>query len=87
MARNEAELQEFLSNPVVKKLDVNSDVARVYADIVVSLRRAATPLPTNDIWIAAVALHAGATVLTYDAHFHAVTSVGALVLPTPASRG
>jgi predicted nucleic acid-binding protein len=81
LRRNEAELREFLENPVVEVLEVDHDVARAYAEIVVDLRKAGSPIPTNDIWIAAVAARAGATVLTYDTHFRAVSRIGSLILP------
>ncbi len=79
--KNDAELREFLANPVVEVLGVDHQVARIYAEIVVDLRQAATPIPTNDVWIAAVAARAGATVLTYDSHFKSISRVGSLVLP------
>jgi tRNA(fMet)-specific endonuclease VapC len=82
--QNEAELGDFLAHPVVELLTVDEDVARLYAEIVVALRNAGTPLPTNDIWIAASAGRAGATVLTYDPHFAAIQRVGSLVIPPAA---
>ena len=80
LARNQAELAEFLAHPVVEELVVDREVARVYAEIALALRRAGTPLPTNDVWIAAAASRAGATVLTYDPHFTRIQRVGAVVL-------
>ncbi len=77
---NEAELQEFLSSPVVDVLRVDSDVSRHYAAILVDLRRAGTPIPTNDVWIAATVANAGATLLTYDEHFAKIARVGILLL-------
>lgn len=59
---------------------VDDLVAQIYAEIVVALRQSRRPLPTNDIWIAACAARAGATVLTFDAHFAEIDRVGALVL-------
>ena len=79
-AANEAELDEFLANPAVEVLPVDDEVARLYAEIVVELRRRGTPLPTNDIWIAATAARADATVLTYDPHFAKIRRVGSVVL-------
>jgi predicted nucleic acid-binding protein len=73
-------LERFLANPVVELIRVDGDVAQIYAEIVVALRRAGRPLPTNDIWIAACAASVGATVLTFDAHFAEIDRVGALVL-------
>ena len=83
--RNEKELLEFLSNPVVEGLLIDADTARTYAEIVVELRKAGTPIPTNDIWIAACAAQAGETALTYDPHSQAVRRVGALALPDSQS--
>ena len=47
------------------------------------LKKAGTPLPANDLWIAAVAVRHGAPVLTYDAHFQKIPRTGATVLSTP----
>lgn len=80
--KNAAELHQFLANPVVEEIVVDGDVSQIYADIVIALRRRGVPLPTNDIWIAACAARAGATVLTYDPHFAEIQRVGSLVLST-----
>jgi len=58
-----------LTVPVVHLLDVDNMTTYHYAEIVADLRRAGTPVPTNDIWIAAVAIREAAMVITYDAHF------------------
>ena len=79
-ARNEEELQKFLRHPMVEILEVEDEAARIYPEIIVALRSAGTPLPTNDIWIAAVAARAGATILTYDDHFRLIHRVGSTVL-------
>lgn len=78
--RNEAELGAFLDNPVVQVLPVDAETSRQYAEIVAELRKAGTPIPTNDIWIAATAARNGATVLTCDAHFERVGRVGSIVI-------
>lgn len=78
--RNEAELDEFLGNPVVEILEVDVETSRHYAEMVVELRRAGTPLPTNDIWIAATAARSGTTVLTCDDHFESIARVGSIVV-------
>jgi predicted nucleic acid-binding protein len=80
LERNAPELAEFLDHPMVHEIALDHDVGRVYAEIVVALRKAGTPVPTNDVWIAAAAAHTGATVLTYDAHFRAIQRVGSIVL-------
>jgi tRNA(fMet)-specific endonuclease VapC len=82
-ARNEEELAEFLAHPAVDEIPVDRDVARIYADIVTALRRAGTPLPTNDIWIAATSARVGSPILTFDAHFQAVGRIGTILIEAP----
>lgn len=77
---NETALCEFLAHPAVEEVAVDGEVSHHYAGIVADLRRAGTPLPTNDLWIAATAARHGAFVLTYDAHFEAIARVGSIVL-------
>ena len=77
---NIGELEEFLSHSAVETVPVDEHVAQIYGEIFADLRARGRPLPTNDIWIAASAARAGATVLTFDAHFREVARVGALVL-------
>jgi tRNA(fMet)-specific endonuclease VapC len=80
-ARNENDLDVFLSNPVVHALDVDDEAAQIYAEIILALRAAGTPVPTNDIWIAALAAREGVHVATYDAHFGLIARIGTHVLP------
>lgn len=82
-AANQSELDRFVANPSVEVLAIGEDVVGLYADIVLDLKKAGTPLPANDIWIAAVAARHGAAVLTYDIHFRSIARVGATIL-TPA---
>ena len=53
----------------VTVLDVNSETARHYADVREELRKARTPIPENDLWIAALARQHELAVITRDAHF------------------
>ena len=78
--RNETTLREFLADAVVEVLDVDEEVSFHYADIVLDLRRAGRPIPTNDIWIAATAARSGAMVLSADEHFDAIARVGSIIL-------
>ncbi len=79
-ARNETELAELLADPAVRVCAVDEAATAHYADIVVALRRAGTPVPTNDIWIGAVAASNAATVVTFDAHFARIERAATLVL-------
>lgn len=78
--RNARELGEFLDHPVVEIVRSDEETARIYGEIVVDLRRKGTPLPTNDVRIAAAAARAGSAVLTFDAHFREIARIGVLVL-------
>lgn len=77
---NEQIIEEFLADPAVSTLDVDASVARIFGELVADLRKAGTPLPTNDVWIAAQAVRAGATVLTFDQHFRNMPRVSAQIL-------
>ena len=69
---NRRQLGEFLALPGVETVAVTPDTAERYGLLVSQLARQGTPIPTNDIWIAASALDAGARLVTYDPHFQHV---------------
>jgi tRNA(fMet)-specific endonuclease VapC len=73
--KNENELRRFLASPRVGVLDVTEETAERYAVILNSLWRAGTPIPTNDIWIAASAMEHGLRVVTTDDHYQKVPQV------------
>ncbi len=51
-----------------------------FGRIAAALRGAGTPIPTNDIWIAAQAMETGADLLSYDQHFQAVAGLAWVTL-------
>ena len=73
--RNEALLREFLREPSVSVIGIDDETASRYALIMNSLRVAGTPIPTNDVWIAASAMQHGLELLTADAHFAKVAQI------------
>jgi tRNA(fMet)-specific endonuclease VapC len=73
--RNEDELALFLSSPRVTLARVDEGTSDRYAAILDGLRRAGTPIPTNDLWIAATAMQHGLRVITTDAHFLRVPQI------------
>jgi len=68
-ASNRTQLCEFLDSPRVRLYGIDEDTAEFYADILNRLRKAGTPIPTNDIWIAAVAFQFGLKLFTKAHHF------------------
>ena len=67
--RNEIALLQFLEAPVVSLLAPTSKTASLYAEFFKNLRNAGTPIPTHDIWIAALAFENEAVLLSADNHF------------------
>lgn len=65
-------LEETARSPNVELLAVAWSTSEWFGRISQGLRRAGTPIPTNDVWIAAHAMEHGATLLTADAHFEKV---------------
>ena len=66
---NEAVLQQFLAKPTVQLLLPTRETADHYARLYSQLRTAGTPIPINDIWIAALALQHDLLLITRDPHF------------------
>lgn len=67
--KNRKELEEFLNESKVLFLTINAQTAVEYARIYKHLRQQGTPIPTNDMWIAAMAIQLEMAILTYDTHF------------------
>lgn len=67
--QNIKNLDRFLLSPRCVILPVINETAQRYAHIHKSLKKAGTPIPTNDLWIAASAMEHGLTVVTLDKHF------------------
>jgi len=68
-AKNEHKLIEFLNRPGVDVYYLDDETARVYGTFFQHLRRAGTPIPLNDIWIAALTHQHSRILLTRDKHF------------------
>ena len=68
-AENASTLSDFLDEPFVEVAHVSHKVAQRYGQLFAALRNAGTPIPTNDIWIAASAFETGAHLLTFDSDF------------------
>ena len=67
--KNEQTLTRFLNSPRVKQLFADEDTTHQYARLFKQLRKQGTPIPTNDLWIAALALQHDLLLFTRDTHF------------------
>ena len=65
-------LDRFLLKPTVKILNATSETAEVFGMLKSSLKAAGTPLPINDVWIAAHAVETGSVLVAFDRHFNQV---------------
>lgn len=75
-ARSEHVISDLLK--VLKPMECDMDTARVYAHLRHELREKGTPIPENDIWIAALARQHQMPVLSRDRHFDAVAGLNRL---------
>ena len=73
--RNESLLNRLLAKPTVGVLLPSRETAEHYARIFVQLRRAGTPVPDNDLWIAALVLEHDLVLVTRDRHFERIPQV------------
>lgn len=78
--QNTVELEAFLAQPSVDLRLPSWETAERFGQLSAELRRAATPIPTNDIWIAAQAMEAGAELVTFDRHFERISGLPARIL-------
>lgn len=61
-------------------IPVDVEIADSYGVIKASLKKKGTPLPENDIWIAACCLSIDIPLLTYDKHFQVVPGLQKILL-------
>ncbi len=73
--KNRKELEQFLDSPRVVVYPIDEDTAEFYAQVLDNLRKTGKPVPTNDIWIAAVAFQNGLKLFTKDNHFQAIAGL------------
>jgi len=77
VARNLAKLGELKSE--FRILLPDEQTAEAYAEVRVQLRRKGRPIPSNDVWIAAIALQHKLPLLTRDTHFRVVDGLDVLL--------
>ena len=73
--KNMAVLRRFLAQSFVELREVGFETALGFGRIQSELHARGTPIPTNDVWIAAHAAETGAELWTFDDHFKVVTGL------------
>ena len=61
--------EQFLHRPRVEILLPTMETTQHYANLYRQLRTAGTPIPTNDLWVAAVVVQYNLTLFSRDVHF------------------
>lgn len=77
-SKNEARFSSLLASSRVSILLANEDTAHHYARLFIQLRRQRTPIPTNDLWIAALCLQNDLPLFTRDKHFQQIPQLQCL---------
>jgi tRNA(fMet)-specific endonuclease VapC len=72
---NRDDLDRFLDHDAVELLPIGKITSDRYSRIAAKLRQQGTPIPTNDIWIAAQAMEQGAELITSDRHFEKIAGL------------
>ena len=66
-------LSEYVSE--FRVLDINEATTIPYSSIRAELKRAGTPIPANDVWIAALCRQHSLPLISRDRHFDAVPGI------------
>jgi tRNA(fMet)-specific endonuclease VapC len=75
---NEAVLRRFLSKEGVHVLYADDRTTQHYAVVYRQLRRQGTPIPTHDLWIAALVLQHDLVLHSRDRHFDRLPQISRL---------
>ncbi len=73
--KNILELKTFMKSKRVRLFSADDGTAEFYAKVYRNLRRKGRPIPTNDMWIAAIALQHNLAIFTYDTHFQYIDNI------------
>lgn len=76
--RNEQMLTRFLSSSRVRVLFADAESTQLYAKLFQNLKRKGRLIPTNDIWIATMAVQHDLPLYARDAHFVLVEELALL---------
>ena len=76
-SRDRQRYEQWLTEsvPYYRILDVDEETAVFYAALRSELRRSGTPIPSNDVWIAALCRQHSSRLLSRDRHFDSVSGI------------
>ena len=67
ISKHRLQIDDFLKT--VSIIEINEKIAQEYRNIRAKLKKAGTPIPENDIWIATCALTKNMLLISNDKHF------------------
>ncbi len=70
--KNMSDFNSFLDHEAVELVQMGRTTSDRYSRIAAQLKQQGTPIPTNDIWIAAQTMEHGAELITSDRHFERI---------------
>ena len=73
--KNMDDLNQFLNHDAVELVDMGKITSDRYSRIATQLKQQGTPIPTNDIWIAAQSMEHGAELISSDQHFEKISGL------------
>ena len=73
--QNEAVLTRFLNSSRVRVLYADEQTTHHYGRLFLQLRQQATPIPTNDLWIAALVIQHDLVLFSRDQHFEVLPQI------------
>ena len=65
-------LRKFLGGPKSRILEGSEATSEHFGSLKAHLKKVGTPIPLNDVWIAAHALETGSLLVTFDSHFQRI---------------
>ncbi len=77
---NMDDLNNFLEHEAVELVPIGRITSDRYSRIAAQLKRQGTPIPSNDIWIAAQTIEHGAELITSDQHFERINGLVCTIL-------
>ena len=77
-AQEEVKIEAIIDR--TEAINVNYATARVYGAVIHQLESEGKRIPLNDIWIAAMAMQHGCTLLARDAHFARIEGLNLIAL-------
>lgn len=78
-SNNMEDLERFVSSSYVRFLPIDFNTTLRFGLIAASLKKRGTPIPSNDIWIAAQAINTGAALVSFDSHFNRVDDIWCII--------